>query len=42
MDNEPIAVLRTLRPFGVEENAEEAVIKHKAVEQLMRMQKNQT
>ncbi len=32
MDSEPIAVLRTLRPF-VDENGEAAVIKHEAVEQ---------
>ncbi len=34
MENEPIDVLRTLRPYGVEENAEEAAIEPVAVEKL--------
>jgi len=34
MENEPIDVLRTLRPYGVKENAEEAAIEPVAVEQL--------
>jgi len=33
MKNEPIAVLRALRPYGVKENAEEAAIEPEAVEQ---------
>jgi hypothetical protein len=34
MENEPIAVLRALRPYGVKENAEEEAIEPEAVEQL--------